>query len=81
LYLLFGTVINSRGEIAGFGATSSGDIHGFLATPNSGKFGRASAESVASGVTSPVDLSEDARKLVRQRLPFGRLGVSPMGSR
>jgi probable HAF family extracellular repeat protein len=34
LYLLFAAGINNRGEIAGWGATPSGDIHAFLATPN-----------------------------------------------
>jgi probable HAF family extracellular repeat protein len=33
LFLLFPSTITSRGEITGFGVTSSGDIHGFLATP------------------------------------------------
>ena len=32
LFLLFAETINSRGEIVGFGATSTGDTHGFLAT-------------------------------------------------
>jgi len=34
LYLIFAAGINDRGEIAGWGATPSGDIHAFLATPN-----------------------------------------------
>jgi hypothetical protein len=33
LYLLVGFGINDVGQIAGFGATSGGDIHDFLATP------------------------------------------------
>lgn len=33
LYLLTAFAINNAGEIAGFGVTSGGDIHGFLATP------------------------------------------------
>jgi probable HAF family extracellular repeat protein len=33
LFLLFSTAINSRGQIVGFGVTSTGDTHGFLATP------------------------------------------------
>jgi probable HAF family extracellular repeat protein len=32
--LLVATAINSRGEIAGFGVTSTGDVHAFLATPS-----------------------------------------------
>ena len=33
LYLLFAQAINSRGEIVGIGATSTGVLHAFLATP------------------------------------------------
>jgi probable HAF family extracellular repeat protein len=33
LFLLFATAINSSGVISGFGVTSAGDTHGFLATP------------------------------------------------
>lgn len=32
LYLLLADAINDRGEIVGFGATTSGEVHGFLAT-------------------------------------------------
>ncbi len=35
LSLLFATAINSRGDIVGFGVTSAGDVHAFLATPSS----------------------------------------------
>ena len=38
LYLLGAETINSSGEIAGFGVTSSGDIHAYVATPGSGNF-------------------------------------------
>ena len=34
LYLLIADAINDRGEIVGFGATSNGEIHGFLAIPS-----------------------------------------------
>ena len=34
LYLIFASGINNQGEIVGFGATQSGDIHAFLATPD-----------------------------------------------
>jgi probable HAF family extracellular repeat protein len=33
LYLIFAAGINARGQITGWGATASGEIHGFLATP------------------------------------------------
>jgi probable HAF family extracellular repeat protein len=35
LFLLIATAINARGEIFGFGATSAGEVHAFLATPRS----------------------------------------------
>jgi probable HAF family extracellular repeat protein len=90
LYLLFAEAINSSGEIAGFGAVKStcmGDpnlceTHAFLATPNNIAAGRQSAEPAAQGVTSangPFVLSEDVRKVLRERLPFGRLGARPTG--
>jgi hypothetical protein len=33
LYLLDADAINDQGEIAGFGATSTGELHAFLAIP------------------------------------------------
>jgi probable HAF family extracellular repeat protein len=36
LFLLFAAGINSRGEISGFGLTSSFEVHAFLATPTHG---------------------------------------------
>ncbi len=66
LYLLFAESINSRGEIAGFGATQDGDLHGFLAIPSSG---------TASGEAAPqIRLPESVRKTVRERLPAGWRG-------
>jgi probable HAF family extracellular repeat protein len=90
LYLLFAEVINASGEIAGFGAVKStcmGDpnlceTHAFLATPNSGAAGRESEEPAAQGGTSESGqfaLSEDVRKLLRERLPLGRFGTRPIG--
>ncbi|MDR3703743.1 MAG: hypothetical protein P4L56_29105 [Candidatus Sulfopaludibacter sp.] len=74
LYLLFGTAINSSGQIAGFGATSTGDIHGFLATPGNGRAAGQSAGAESEGAVSPMVLPEEVRRLIRQRLPSG-LGV------
>ena len=65
LYLLFPSAINSRGEIAGFGATSTGDIHAFLAIPTHGSSG------MESNATGPAPLSPDVLALVRSRLPAG----------
>jgi probable HAF family extracellular repeat protein len=77
LFLLFAESINSRGEIVGFGATEAGDVHAFLATPNNGAFTSESFSPATRGVTSAMVLSEYARKLVQQRLPFGRFGYRP----
>jgi probable HAF family extracellular repeat protein len=51
LFLLFPSAINSRGEIAGFGATSTGDIHAFLAIPMRNS---SSMESNATGPAPPT---------------------------
>jgi probable HAF family extracellular repeat protein len=37
LFLLVATAINARGEIVGFGVTSAGELHAFLATPRNGE--------------------------------------------
>jgi probable HAF family extracellular repeat protein len=74
LYLLWASAINSSGQIAGFGATSTGDIHGFLATPANGRAAGQSVGAESEGGVSPMVLPEDVRKLIRQRLPSG-LGV------
>ncbi len=79
LFLLCGLSINSSGQIAGFGMTSGGDLHGFLATPTSGE--DVSGSYAAQSLTGPKDLPEDVRKMLLQRLRSGRLGVRPMGRR
>lgn len=76
LYLLTGCSINSRGEITGLGLTSSGEIHTYLATPTQSV---ATNESNSQGVTSRRILSDDARKVLRQQLRFGRSGARFMG--
>jgi probable HAF family extracellular repeat protein len=76
LYLLTGCSINSRGEITGLGLTSTGETHTYLATPTHSV---ATSESTSQGVISPRVLSDDARKLLQQRLRFGRLGSRLMG--
>ena len=81
LFLLCGLSIDSSGQIAGFGMTSAGDVHAYLATPTSGED---TGEIVTSAVprrTGPKDLPEDVRKMLLQRLRSGRLGVRPMGPR
>src|SRR5262249_22527870 len=62
LYLLFAAGINGRGEIVGWGATKSGDVHAFLATPNNVPYGIA-----ALGVERPQVWSEaKSTNLMRQ---------------
>jgi probable HAF family extracellular repeat protein len=72
LFLLIAEVINSRGEIAGSGVqTSTGEVHGFLATPIHSEAGSESAAPAAqgeSGQNSKVALPENVRKMLRQRL-------------
>lgn len=90
LYLLHGFGIGSDGRIVGFGCvpdtcgTSSPAIHAFLATPCD----RNQAECRAgTGNTSPDEetserprlrLSDVARKLLQQAMPFGRFGARPV---
>ncbi len=62
LYLALAESLNSRGEIVGFALTSDGEMHAYLAMPNS------SDSAVAQSVTKRPALSENARKLVQRRL-------------
>jgi probable HAF family extracellular repeat protein len=71
LYLLFAHGINSGREIVGFGATSTGDVHAFLASPACDNPGEADKVNYRRGVL----LSDVARKHVRQQLTRGyRMG-------
>jgi probable HAF family extracellular repeat protein len=81
LYLQLAESINSRGEIVGFAQTSSGDTHAYVATPINGAAASANPSPAAEDVTRPMPLSEDARKLLQQRLRFGRFGGRFMGPR
>jgi probable HAF family extracellular repeat protein len=66
LYLLWAACVNSRGEIAGFGATNSGEVHAFLATPGSG----ATDDSISpAGALKPIALPDSVRQQI-----FGRAG-------
>ena len=78
LYLLFAHGINIHGEIVGFGATSTGELHAFLAVPCDRDQGFAnwcwddgkgtSAELDKSTERPRVVLPENARKLLQQQL-------------
>jgi probable HAF family extracellular repeat protein len=65
LYLLLAYSINAGGEIVGLASTANGDLHGFLAIPDS-----ADNFLPLERTASPTPLSEDARKTV-----FRRIGI------
>lgn len=65
LYLLFAEAINSRAEIVGFGATETGDLHGFLAIPSGGYL------NPAFPAGAKMTLTESVRHAVRDHLPTG----------
>jgi len=75
LYLFLAFGINDDEEITGWGMTSAGDVHAFLATPirrHPGDPDSAPAGAAAQAVDRPnVVLSENARKLL-QRAPGRR---------
>jgi probable HAF family extracellular repeat protein len=66
LYLLLAYSINAGGEIVGLAATANGDLHGFLAMPDSAENFLPLVERTAS----PAALSEAARKTI-----FRRIGI------
>ena len=63
LYVLWLSAINDRGEVAGFGATSTGDVHAFVAKPNTG------VNAPQASAAEHVALAPNTRDLVRRRLP------------
>jgi probable HAF family extracellular repeat protein len=66
LYLLFAESINSTGQIVGLAAAANGNLHGFLASPDTvGNY-----LAAFQNATSPAPLSDIARKTV-----FRRLGI------
>ena len=79
LYLQLAEGINSRGEISGFASspTNLADVpHAFLAIPvNAAVSGGASP--AAQTVTRPAAFTENTRKLLQQRMRFGRFGARP----
>ena len=76
LFLASACSITSSGVITGFAMTSTGEVHGYLATPT------ASSGETASGQTdgsAQGTLSEKARELLRQRMLFGRSAAGLVG--
>jgi probable HAF family extracellular repeat protein len=74
LFLLDALAINARGDIVGFGATSKGDIHPFLAIPNT-------VPTAVSHAASRMVLSDEARQRIQKQALFGPTGVRFMGPR
>jgi probable HAF family extracellular repeat protein len=67
IYALVAQFINSRGQIAGFGAdTSTGAIHAFLATPSDSDSNVHWSRDSDESQPNKMVLSEDARKQLRQ---------------
>jgi hypothetical protein len=64
----------------GLGLTGDGDVHAFLTTPSSGS-DTGLLSSAAQDRTSPMLLSEDARKVLQQWLRYTGLGGRFMGRR
>jgi probable HAF family extracellular repeat protein len=78
LYLLTAFAINDVGQVAGFGVTSTGEIHAFLATPCDADALSTTAAEVDKTTERPrVVLSESAREIL-QRVGFGRFGAPLM---
>jgi len=78
LYLMHCFQINSAGEIVGFGATGSGEIHGFLATPVTGEYNFVDYQSNGGAEPVKVALSESARKQLQKWVRIGRSGARLM---
>jgi hypothetical protein len=62
LYLLGAETINSSGEIGGFGVTSGGDIHAYVATPGGHMAADDSLLAAPQSLPSPVALPESVRE-------------------
>jgi len=60
LQLLTASAINDRGEITGFGITSSGEVHGFLASPSS----ISSTGVKTTAVVTPLNLTSTQSSVV-----------------
>jgi probable HAF family extracellular repeat protein len=76
LYLLTAFWISDTGAIAGFGATSDGDVHGFLAVPNHGGAGLENAAAARPARAVPV-LSDAARRFLLRHMYGGGTGAVP----
>jgi probable HAF family extracellular repeat protein len=57
LYLLTACSINSSGQIIGIAVTSTGEVHGYVASPSNLSSGGAGGPSGTSAVVTPVTLT------------------------
>jgi hypothetical protein len=64
LYLLNASSINDRGQIAGLGVTSTGELHGYLATPSYTSSSGISTPSGTEAVVTPVTLTTSQSSVV-----------------
>jgi probable HAF family extracellular repeat protein len=62
LYLALAESINNRGEIVGFGVTSTGEVHGFLAIPSDDP-----DSAVSASMPKPV-VTDQARRMLQRAL-------------
>ena len=76
LYLLTAFWINDAGDIVGVGATTGGEVHGFLAMPNRGTAGLEDA-AVLPAATTAGPLRDNARRFLLQHMRFGGMGAGP----
>jgi probable HAF family extracellular repeat protein len=78
IYMLVPYAINSEGQVAGFGVTGSGEIHGFLASPcavNAADSAWCGSGSVGATTERPRPfLSEDMRERIRHTTHAGVIG-------
>jgi len=82
LFLMQACSINSRGQIVGLAMRkSTGELHGFLATPTTGAAAGEDLSPAAQSANSPMVLPENVREQIRRRLPFGRFGGRLIGPR
>jgi probable HAF family extracellular repeat protein len=84
LYLLVAFAINDVGEIAGFGVSSTGNIHGFLATPSKRSKSDDDRENAqfdeqdVSRQVRKVVLTENGRKQIQKLLRLHLPGDRPL---
>jgi probable HAF family extracellular repeat protein len=80
LFLAAACSINSSGVIIGVAIeTSTGEVHAYLATPAASSPSSGETASGEKDVSAQGTLSEGARELLRQRMPFGRRAAALVG--